>query len=48
MPWDVVRKGDEWLVVGRDGKVHGRFKSKKEAREQQKAIYANAGSKHGK
>ena len=48
MPWDVVRRGNKWVVVGRDGKVHGTFDSKKKAREQQKAIYANAGNKHGK
>jgi hypothetical protein len=50
MPYDIVKHGSEWWVItrGKEGHVHGKFKTKKAAREQQKAIYANAGNKHGK
>lgn len=44
MPYDIVKHGDEWWVVTRDkpGHVHGKFKTKAEARKQQSAIYANS------
>jgi|GEM_PF-2373545 len=48
MPYDVHRKGDKWVVTGRDGHVYGTHPTKKEAREQQKALYAAEGRKHGK
>jgi hypothetical protein len=48
MPYDVYRKGNKWVVVGRDGHIFGTFETKKEAREQQKALYWYEGKKHGK
>jgi len=48
MPWDVIRRGDKWVCVDKHGKVYGTFASKKKAREQQMALYAAEGRKHGK
>lgn len=42
MPFQVVKKGDEFLVVTKGtGKVHGRFKSRARALLQLRALYAN-------
>ena len=43
MPWDVIRKGNRWLVIDKSGKVVGTHDSKKKARAQQKALYAAKG-----
>lgn len=41
MPYDVVRRGDEWCVVSPD-RTHGCHKTKGEAEAQQRALYENA------
>jgi hypothetical protein len=41
MPWDVVRRGNKWVVLSKSGRVLGTHSSKKAAREQQKALYAS-------
>ena len=40
MPYKVERKGDEFVVRSPKG-VKGKHKSKKKARAQQRALYAN-------
>lgn len=40
-PYNVERRGDKWVVVNDLGEVKGTHDSKEEAREQQKALYAN-------
>lgn len=45
MPWDVIHEGKEWVVRDKKGKAYGRHKSKKDARQQQKALYAAEGRK---
>lgn len=42
MPWDVEKRGDEWVVLkqGTD-RIMGRHKTEKQARAQQRALYAN-------
>lgn len=37
---DIVKKGSQWTNKGKEG-THGTFATKKEAREQQKAMFAN-------
>ena len=37
---DIVKQGKKWVNKGQDG-THGKFKTKKAARQQQKAMYAN-------
>ena len=41
MPWDVIQRGGKWVVLDKHGKVVGTHDSKKKARAQQKALYAN-------
>ena len=38
----IVKQGDKWVNKGKEG-THGEFDTKAEAREQQKAIFANKG-----
>ena len=45
MPWDVIRRGDKWVVIDKSGHVYGTHPSKKDAREQQKALYWQEGKK---
>lgn len=46
MPYSIEKRGSEYQVVTTDtGKVHGTFKSKRQARRQLKALYANANPK---
>lgn len=41
MPWDVIRRGDSWVVLDKHGKVFGKHPTRKEALAQQRALYAN-------
>src|SRR5260221_9269249 len=42
MPYDIKKVGDQWKTVNANtGKVYGTHVSQKEARAQQKALYAN-------
>ena len=41
MPYDVIRRGDSWVVIGKDGKVHGKHPTRQKALAQQRALYAN-------
>jgi hypothetical protein len=41
MPYNIKKTGSQYQVVGPTGKVHGTHPSKADAREQQKALYAN-------
>ena len=44
MPYEVEKDGEEYVVVTKDtGKVHARERSKAEAEEVMKALYANSG-----
>lgn len=40
MPWDIKRRGSEYIVVREGGKVVGRHGSRKEALAHQRALYA--------
>lgn len=43
MPYPIVRRGDKWCVINPEtGKSKGCHDTKAQAREQQKALYANA------
>jgi hypothetical protein len=43
MPYDIKKTGDKFCVVSRDtGKVHGCHSTRKDAIQQQRAIYVNA------
>ena len=43
MPYKVEKRGEKWVVFNPDtGKVYGTHDSKKEAEDQQAALYANA------
>ena len=41
MPWDVVRRGDSWVVLDKQGKVVGKHPTRQKALAQQRALYAN-------
>lgn len=41
MPYSVEKRGDEWCVVTDTGESKGCHKSKKQAKKQLKALYAN-------
>ena len=42
MPWSIKKKGNKWVVYNEDtGHIKGIHKTKKGARQQQKALYAN-------
>lgn len=42
MPFQVVKRGNRWLVITKgSGKVHGTFKRKIAALAQLRALYAN-------
>jgi rubrerythrin len=40
-PYNIEQRGSKWVVVNTKGDVKGTFDSKDEARQQQKALYAN-------
>lgn len=46
----IRKKGKKWANVGKTGKSHGTFKTKKAARKQQKAMFAHRkpGAKWGR
>jgi hypothetical protein len=39
--WSVEKREDRWAIVKEDGKIESYHDTKKEAREHQKALYAN-------
>lgn len=41
MPYDVVHRGGKWVVIGKDGKVHGTHPTREKALRQMRALYAN-------
>ena len=41
MPYRIQKKGSKWVDIKEGGKVMGTHDTKKEAREQQKALYAS-------
>lgn len=41
MPFDVIKRGNKWVVLGPGGKVHGTHATKAKALAQQRAMYAN-------
>lgn len=49
MPYEVKKQGSQWVVYNPDtGKVYGKHKTKKEAIQQQRALYTNANPKQEK
>ena len=45
MPYDVIQRKGSWVVVDKKGKAYGTHSTKREARQQQKALYAAEGRK---
>lgn len=44
MPYLIVQRDGKWVVITKEtGKVHGTHDSKKKAKAQLKALYANTG-----
>ena len=41
MPYDIRRRGSTYNVVDENGKVVGRHKTRREALDHQRALYAN-------
>jgi hypothetical protein len=49
MPWGIKKKGSKYCVVVKDtGKEVGCHDTVQQAKEHQKALYANAGKEHKK
>ena len=48
MPYYTRYRNGKWVVIGEDGHVFGTHPTKKNAREQQKALYSAEGKKKGK
>jgi hypothetical protein len=47
MPWDVVRRGEFWVVLDKRGNVVGKHPTRQKALAQQRALYANTPESKG-